>query len=528
MMRYSRRPQKKSQPVQNNFAGCRCGWAQIAIRRAFAAIYAMQAPPVLVFIYQMPSQAHRDTFEKLDIPKEKSAWVKPFPLSHPPLYTFRIITRFPGLRHKSANVNAVTKDLIANTDNLCASTSNRPIDHLMRTLLTLLFVLCLATTSAVVSARSAPDPLAARVDEFVASELKRQKIPGLAVAIVRRGEVFKAQGYGLANVEHDVAVKPATIFQSGSVGKQITAVAAMLMVEDGKLALSDPVKKYLKDAPASWEAITVRHLLTHTSGIPNVDDDNVDYHRDYTEEQYTALAYQTTLSFAAGRRWSYSNTAYQLLGFIIGKAGGKFYGEVLAKRVFKPLGMTTARVISEADIVPNRAAGYQLVSGALKNQDWVSPFLNTTADGSLYFSLLDVIAWDAGVRQRKILKAESWQQIFTPVTLKSGKSYPYGFGWDIEERAGQLVHEHGGSWQGFKTHIVRFLRDDLSIIVLANLREADPEVIVDGIAEIMNPAQARPTLSAIDDKKANVTARLRQLRQAPRAGKLSADEFARR
>jgi len=253
--------------------------------------------------------------------------------------------------------------------NLRASTSTRPARHLIRTLLTLLILFCAATVSSVAAAQPAPDPLAKRVDEFVAAEMKRQKIPGMAVAIVRRGEVFKAQGYGLANVEHEVVVKPTTIFQSGSVGKQITAMAAMLMVEDGKLALSDPIKKYLKDAPASWDAITVRHLLTHTSGIPDVDENKVDYRRDYTEAQWTALIYATTPGFAAGQRWRYSNSDYQLLGFIIGKAGGKLYADVLAERVFKPLGMTTAGVISEADIVPNRAAGYRLSSGVLKNQE---------------------------------------------------------------------------------------------------------------------------------------------------------------
>jgi len=183
----------------------------------------------------------------------------------------------------------------------------------MRTLLTLLILLCAETVSFVAAAQPVPVPLAKRVDEFVASEMKQQKIPGMAVAIVRRGEVFKAQGYGLANVEHEVAVKPTTIFQSGSAGKQITAMAAMLMVEDGKVALSDPIKKYLNDAPASLDAITVRHLLTHTSGIPDVDENKVDSRRDYTEAQWTALIYETTPGFAAGQRWRYSNSDYQLL-----------------------------------------------------------------------------------------------------------------------------------------------------------------------------------------------------------------------
>ena len=135
------------------------------------------------------------------------------------------------------------------------------------------------------------------------------------------------------------------------------------------------------------------------------------------------------LGFAPGEKWKYSNTGYLLLGIIIRKASGTFYGDVLAERVFKPLGMTTTRVISEADIVPHRAAGYTLVKGELKNQSWVSPSLNTTADGALYFSVKDLVAWDAGVRAGRILKAASWASVFEPVRLNDGKTHGYGFGW---------------------------------------------------------------------------------------------------
>jgi len=134
--------------------------------------------------------------------------------------------------------------------------------------------------------------------------------------------------------------------------------------------------------------------------------------------------------------------------------------------------MTTARVISEADIVPHRAAGYRLENGEVKNQEWVSPTLNTTADGALYFSVSDVIKWDAAVRARAILKPESWNRILQPVTLNSGKTWPYGFGWFLDERGGHPLQQHSGSWQGFKTQLSRFIGEDVSIIVLANLAEA--------------------------------------------------------
>src|SRR6476660_7487625 len=263
----------------------------------------------------------------------------------------------------------------------------------------------------------AQDHVQSRIDSVVKAEMARQKIPGVAVAVVKGGEVMLAKGYGEANVEHHVPVTPETVFESGSVGKQFTSTAVMLLAQDGKLALTDSITKFFPGSPVSWKGITVRHLLTHTSGIPDYTTDAMDYRRDYTEDDLAQMASKLTPEFPPGSRWNYSNTGYVLLGIIIHKVSGEFYGDVLHDRVFKPLGMSSARVISEADIVPHRAAGYQLIKGELKNQDWVAPQLNTTADGSLYLSLQDYIAWDRGLRAGKILKPESWATVNTPVTL---------------------------------------------------------------------------------------------------------------
>jgi CubicO group peptidase (beta-lactamase class C family) len=323
-----------------------------------------------------------------------------------------------------------------------------------------------------------------------------------------------------------VPVSPVSIFQSGSIGKMFTAMAIMLQVEDGKLALSDPLTRFFPDAPASWSEITVYQLLTHSSGIPDYAEGLPDYRKDYTEQELAALAFPRPLDFPPGTRWSYSNTAYDLLGIIVNRVSGKFYGDVLAERVFKPLGMTTARIISEADIVPNRSDGYRLVDGVVKNQEWVSPSLNTVASGALYFSVEDMIAWDAGVRRRAILTPESWDLVLKPVQLKSGKPWPYGFGWFLGERAGQPMHRHSGSWQGFKTSYARFIGDDLSIIVLANLEQANPGRILEGIAALIDPALAEPKPSQIEDTEPQVTARLALLLDSARAGMLDPADFA--
>ena len=251
---------------------------------------------------------------------------------------------------------------------------------------------CVCLVALIAGPLAAQSALTARIDSVVTVEMAKQKIPGVAIVVVRGSAIRMIKGYGEANVEHHVPVTPQTVFESGSVGKQFTATAVMLMVEDGKLALTDSITKFFPDAPASWKGITVRHLLTHTSGIPDYTTDAMDYRRDYTEDEIAHLAFALTPEFPPGSRWNYSNTGYVLLGIIIHKVSGKFYGDVLRDRVFQPLGMKTARIISEADIIPNRAAGYELVDGQLKNQEWVSPTLNTTADGSLYLSATDYAA----------------------------------------------------------------------------------------------------------------------------------------
>jgi CubicO group peptidase (beta-lactamase class C family) len=373
---------------------------------------------------------------------------------------------------------------------------------------------------------NAQDHVQSRIDSVVKAEMGRQRIPGVAVAVVKGGEVMLAKGYGEANVEHHVPVTPETVFESGSVGKQFTSTAVMLLVQDGKLALTDTITEFFPGAPASWKGITVRHLLTHTSGIPDYTTDAMDYRRDYTEDELAQMAFKLTPEFPPGSRWNYSNTGYVLLGIIVHKVSGQFYGDVLRDRVFKPLGMQSARVISEADIVPHRAAGYQLVKGALKNQDWVSPTLNTTGDGSLYLSVQDYIAWDRGLRAKKVLSPESWATVYTPVTLTSGNHYPYGFGWSIDTVAGQLRIHHGGAWQGFQTYISRYIGDDMTIVALSNLGASQPGAIVDGIATVLDPKLKSKPPQPIADREPKVREKLESILAATRDGQLSPNDFA--
>jgi CubicO group peptidase (beta-lactamase class C family) len=332
---------------------------------------------------------------------------------------------------------------------------------------------------------TAQTAISGSVDEYIRSEMQRQHIPGLALLVARDGEIIQAQGYGLSNVELQVPVKPQTVFQSGSMGKQFTATAVMMLVEEGKIALDDPIGKYFKNAPPSWSEVTIRELLSHTAGFTDYPD-KFDFRRDYTEAQLLKIVEGIPLAFPPGTKWSYSNLGYLTLGVLIHQVTGKFYGDFLQERIFQPLGMSTTRIISEADIVPNRAAGYRIVKGALKNQEWVSPTLNTTADGALYFSVLDLAKWDAALYTEKLLKRSSLDQMWTITKLKNGhpNSGSYGFGWSILTKNGHRVLDHGGSWQGFKTHISRYVDDKVTVVVLTNSADADPGKITDHVASL--------------------------------------------
>jgi CubicO group peptidase (beta-lactamase class C family) len=331
------------------------------------------------------------------------------------------------------------------------------------------------------------------VTRAVRAEMDKQRIPGLAMLVARKGITIRAEGYGLANVELNVPVKPETIFQSGSVGKQFTATAVMMLVEEGKIGLDDHLNKYFSSAPSWWNEVTVRELLSHTAGFTDYPK-NFDEQKDYTEDQLIRMVEAIPPAYPPGTQWSYSNLGYLTLGIMIRRVTGEFYGDFLQKRIFKPLGMSTARIIDEADIVPNRAAGYRLENGALKNQKWVSPSLNTTADGSLYFSIVDLAKWDAALYGEGLLKRSSLQQMWTVAKFRDGKpnSGHYGFGWFVESQQGHRLVEHEGQWQGFETQISRYLDDELTVIVLTNLGSADPHRIADKVAAIYLAKPAHP------------------------------------
>lgn len=353
---------------------------------------------------------------------------------------------------------------------------------------------------------AAERPIAAQIDKvdaYVRGEMQRERTPGLALGVYRNGQIVKAQGYGLASVELNVPVKPETMFQSGSVGKQFTATAVMMLVEEGKVNLDDSISRYFPEGPESWKPTKVKNLLSHTSGLAEYETPErtkpgalFDLRRDHTEDELVKMIATLPIEHAPGETWAYRNTNYVLLGVLVHQVTGQFHGDFLQARIFKPLGMTSTRVISEADIIPNRAAGYQLVTGKLKNQGWVSPSYNTTADGALYFNVLDLAKWDAALYTEGLVKKSSLDQMWTVFKLNDGKPNPghYGFAWAIDEVNGHRVIEHGGAWQGFTTYIARYVDDKLTVVVLTNLDSdhSRPGRIAHAVAGLYNPALTPP------------------------------------
>ncbi|HZH98022.1 MAG TPA: serine hydrolase domain-containing protein [Fimbriimonadaceae bacterium] len=321
-----------------------------------------------------------------------------------------------------------------------------------------------------------------KVDDLVLKEMAAAKVPGISLAVIRDGKPIKVKGYGMANLEHQVRVKPETVFQSGSVGKQFTSALILILQQEGKLSIDDPVVKHFPEAKEKWEGVTIRHLLSHTSGLPDMPYHTMNMREDYTEDQLLKFLIDQKVPEKPGEKWRYNNGGYVLLRILAGRVGGKFYGDLLQEKIFGPLGMTTARIIDESAVIPNRAAGYMFHEGKLLNQPWVAPKLNTTADGSLYMTALDMVKWDAALWGEKLLSKASKDAMWTAGKLTSGAPVggvknEYGFGWMISKVNDHPVIHHGGAWQGFTSWIGRYPGKKTSVVIFGNLAGVPVEKI---------------------------------------------------
>ncbi len=301
--------------------------------------------------------------------------------------------------------------------------------------------------------------------------MKSKNIPGLSLAVVREGKIVLAKGYGMANLELSTPANEKTCFLLYSITKSFTAMATMMLVEEGKISLEDPISKYLKDLPAIWNRVTIRQLLNHTSGIKNWGElpfKPGDTTRDYTQAEIIKMVAAFPLDFPPGERWAYNETGYSLLGMLIEKVSGKTYEQFLRERIFAPLGMRDTRLDNSAEIIPNRADGYTWHNNGFRNAERPNPTLSFSI-GGLISTVLDLAKWDAALYTEKLLKKSTLEQMWTYTKLNNGQIVSdYGLGFNLTPFRGHKRVGHSGGHTGFATTITRFVDDKVTVIVLTN------------------------------------------------------------
>ncbi len=340
-----------------------------------------------------------------------------------------------------------------------------------------------AAFSAAAPASPSNSDLAAYADALLAKNYPADA-PGAAALIVRDGQVVLRKGYGLANVELGVPNTPESVFELGSVTKQFTSAAILMLAEQGKLRLDDELQTYLPDYPKHDAKITLEQLLTHTAGVPNYT--NFPEWMPRVREEMPlatliALFKDKPLDFPPGSKWSYSNSGYVLLGAVIEKVSGVSYERFVEDEIFQKLGMTSSRYGSPSEVIPHRAYGYDRGDAGFKNAEYLS-MTQPYAAGSLMSTVDDLALWDRALSSETLLKRSSIERLFVPAKTGNGSNSRYGLGWGVQSLAGRTIQAHGGGIFGFVTVDLRVPEDKLFITVLSNNPGADQDPTSLGLA----------------------------------------------
>lgn len=328
----------------------------------------------------------------------------------------------------------------------------------------------LALGLALAAAARAEVPLAEQLDKALAP-LFKPDAPGAAVIVTKDGVPVFRKAYGLADPDRNLPLQPEMQLRLGSITKQFTAVAILMLAEQGKLSLQDDITRFLPGYPAQGQRITLEQLLQHTAGIRNYtammsfpfiagQDKSVREMIDYFKDE--------PLDFAPGQRWAYSNSGYFLLGAVIEQASGMGYADFLAQRIFEPLGMHDTAYEGRERNAKRRVAGYREgFLGGYKPAERLSMTLPYAA-GALVSTVDDLARWDQAIAAGKLLTAESWKQAFTPCVLPGGAKCGYGYGWTIGSMRGHRMAAHGGDIPGFNSQAIRLPDDKVFVAVLGN------------------------------------------------------------
>ena len=334
-----------------------------------------------------------------------------------------------------------------------------------------------------------------------------------SVLVAKEGKVLLRRSFGLANREWNVPNTPETKFRIGSITKQFTATAILQLAEAGKLSVDDPISRYYPSAPETWQRVTIKHLLTHTSGIPSYTSLPTFFSNmskeDRTPEQIIALTLNLPLKFEPGSKFEYDNSGYVLLGHVIERASGPGYAAYLEDHIFRPLGMRNSGFDDSLAILANRASGYDLsTAGEWKNAPYIAMSLPYAA-GSLYSTVDDLLLWDQALAAQKILRPASAETMFT------NYGHGYGYGWEISTLQGRKSQAHQGGINGFQTSIRRFPDEKLTIIVLANTTSSPSGKIARELAGLYFGTFALPAEQPSDPRVLDKYVGRYQLRPGP-------------
>jgi D-alanyl-D-alanine carboxypeptidase len=341
-----------------------------------------------------------------------------------------------------------------------------------------IYVLCFSTSAA----------FADKIDDFVKAQMEQRRIPGLALAIVKQDQVTKHEAYGVANLELKTPARKETVFEIGSITKQFTAALILLLVQDGKLSLDAKISGYFDNAPESWKDITIRHLLTHTSGIKTYTGlPGFEVTKKLDAHKFVAAIGAQPLESKPGDAYKYCNSGYNLAGYIVEKATGKSYWEVLRTRILEPLDMRLTGSRDLKPIIENRADGYEIENGRLVNRD--SDLTDVFAAGAITSTVGDLVKWNAALDSSKFLSQASRTAMWDSVALNNSAKHPYGLGWRLDAHKDRRAIWHSGSTSGFTASLLRFPDEKLAIIVLCNLGEQSTAThVAKGIADLLAPA----------------------------------------
>ncbi len=380
-----------------------------------------------------------------------------------------------------------------------------------------LVVICLLSATA----------FADKVDDYIKAQMAERHVPGAAVAVIQKGRVVKMKGYGMASVEFAATVTVDTVFEIGSVSKQMTAAAILLLVEDGKVKLDEKISAYLPNTPESWKDVTVRNLLTHSSGIKSYTSlDGFELSRRMTVNQFIAKLAPHPLEFTPGERNIYSNSGFNLLALIVESRSGMKYIDFMRKRIFGPLEMTKTTDRDPQFIVKYRANGYEWENDHLAGRD--ASLTDLTGAGSIVSTIGDMVKWSKAVGSDTLLKKSSRSEWWKKFIFNNGKESPYGFGWRISEIRGHKLIGHTGQTAGFGSAHFRYPESETMVIALTNIGENGVGgAIAAGVAKLYIPTMSLAAMKALADQEPDHSAKFSRaltarLANSPDASMMSA------